>query len=162
MNGSHTISRRIEIDMAHRVPDHGSKCRNLHGHRYVIEAVCSGALGEVGPERGMVLDFGFLKEEMIAAIHDPCDHAAVLWADDPLLANLAGAAAKGAAPGSRVASPFGPVLVLSFTPTAENLARYWFEALAPRVAARSGGRAQLRELRVHETPNSTATYSGAG
>ena len=36
------LTRRIGIDMGHRVPDHGSKCRNPHGHRYEILATCEG------------------------------------------------------------------------------------------------------------------------
>ena len=33
-----TCTRRIEFDAAHRVMEHESKCRHLHGHRYAIEA----------------------------------------------------------------------------------------------------------------------------
>ena len=62
MKNTHLIRRRIEIDAGHRVPHHASKCCNLHGHRYVIEALCNGPLAEAGEQTGMVLDFGFLKE----------------------------------------------------------------------------------------------------
>ena len=31
------ITKEIEIDAAHRVPNHKSKCRTFHGHRYRIE-----------------------------------------------------------------------------------------------------------------------------
>ncbi|MEE8246777.1 MAG: 6-carboxytetrahydropterin synthase, partial [Alphaproteobacteria bacterium] len=41
---TYTVTRRLEIDAGHRVMTHGSKCRHLHGHRYVVEAVCR-ALG---------------------------------------------------------------------------------------------------------------------
>jgi 6-pyruvoyltetrahydropterin/6-carboxytetrahydropterin synthase len=165
MKAAHTVSRRIEIDTAHRVPDHGGKCRNLHGHRYLVEAVCAGELAAAGHERGMVIDFAFLKEEMVGVIHDNCDHAIVLWSGDPLLGALTdevGESHTAPAAGSRVASPFGPILILPFTPTAENLARYWFEQLKPRIAARTGDRAELIEVRVWETPNTCATYSGPG
>jgi 6-pyruvoyltetrahydropterin/6-carboxytetrahydropterin synthase len=161
MPSTHTISRRIEIDAAHRVPGHTGKCRNLHGHRYLVEAVCSGALAEAGHEGGMVMDFAFLKEEMIAVIDAECDHAAMLWSADPLLTTLTGENRPGNGHETgRVSSPFGPILVLPFTPTAENLARYWFERLEARIAARSGNRARLVELRVFETPNTCATYGG--
>src|SRR5262245_21992536 len=123
MASTHTISRRIEIDAAHRVPGHTGKCRNLHGHRYLVEAVCAGELAEDGHEGGMVMDFAFLKEEMVAVIDAECDHAAMLWSADPLLATLTGESRPAAKDGgSRVTSPFGPILVLPFTPTAENLA----------------------------------------
>ena len=163
MPAAHTVSRRIEVDAAHRVPDHQGKCRNLHGHRYVIEAVCAGALGSDGPGRGMVIDFGFLKEEMNRVIDANCDHAIILWSGDPLIGTLTGsgeAPVLAAGESRRVASRFGPVLVVPFTPTAENLARHWFDELKPRIAARTGSAAALVEIRVWETPNSCATYPG--
>ena len=161
---THLISRKIEIDAAHRVPDHQGKCRNLHGHRYVVEAVCAGTLHDAGPESGMVIDFAFLKEEMTATIDAACDHAIILWEKDPLLDTLLGkeaskTAGQAAAGGTRLASPYGPIQVVPATPTAENLARYWFEALRPRIALRSGDRAELIEIKVWETPNSWASYA---
>ena len=36
------ITRRLEFDAGHRIPDHASQCRHLHGHRYVIEISLSG------------------------------------------------------------------------------------------------------------------------
>ncbi|HCX34237.1 MAG TPA: 6-carboxytetrahydropterin synthase QueD, partial [Rhodocyclaceae bacterium] len=27
------ITRRLEFDAGHRIPDHLSRCRHLHGHR---------------------------------------------------------------------------------------------------------------------------------
>ena len=32
-----TCTRRIEFDAAHRILNHESKCKMLHGHRYVVE-----------------------------------------------------------------------------------------------------------------------------
>ena len=32
-----TITRKLEFDAGHRIPDHTSQCRNLHGHRYTVE-----------------------------------------------------------------------------------------------------------------------------
>lgn len=156
MGHPHHITRRIEIDAAHRVPNHSGKCRHLHGHRYAIEADCAGELSAAGVEEGMVLDFGFLKDEMLAAIDADCDHAAILWREDPLVAVLSNERAVDA-PGV-VCTPFGRVLVLPFVPTAENLARFWFERLSGRVEQRSAGRARLVELRVWETPNACAMY----
>ena len=80
------VTRRIEIDAGHRVTTHGSKCRNKHGHRYAIEAVVSSEhLGHRGGGKGMVVDFGFLKDCMMRAIHDPCDHAFMVWIEDKKL-----------------------------------------------------------------------------
>ena len=162
MNGF-AITREIAIDAAHRVPDHASKCKSLHGHRYIIEACCVGGLADEGEQRGMVLDFGFLKEEMIEIIHDPCDHGTILCHDDEFLdafvINRAdmrvnfNARRWWAGQGT-----FGKMLVLDAVPTAENLAKHWFTRLTPRVSRRSEGRALLLNLTVWETPNCRATY----
>ena len=31
------ITRRLEFDAGHRIPNHQSQCRHLHGHRYALE-----------------------------------------------------------------------------------------------------------------------------
>lgn len=141
------ITREIAIDAAHRVPQHHSKCRNLHGHRYVIQATCEGELATHGSEEGMVLDFGFLKEEMVDYIDRICDHGLILWKGDPLLRLLV--RAEGV----------GKLVMLDFIPTAENLAKWWFDQLKPRIEARSQGRAHLVRVRVYETPNCWADFT---
>ena len=130
------ITREIGIDAGHRVADHASKCANLHGHRYAIQATCSGPLAEEGEQHGMVLDFGFLKEEMMLEIDAPCDHGMILCRHDEWLILFDSA------------GPRTKLYVTEFTPTAENLAKHWFERLAPRVTDRSNGLAQLERVRV--------------
>ncbi len=143
----HLIMRKIEIDAGHRIPDHASKCKNLHGHRYVIEATCRGPLFDAGEQRGMVIDFGFLKALMVEHIDGPCDHGTILYQGDELVAAWQ--------------SWFGKVYIIDTIPTAENLARHWFELLAPEVVARTDGAATLVNIRVWETPNCYADFSGA-
>jgi 6-pyruvoyltetrahydropterin/6-carboxytetrahydropterin synthase len=158
----HLVSRRIEIDAAHRVPRHHSKCRNLHGHRYVVEAWCQGPLDD-GTQDGMVIDFGFLKEEMVSIIDDPCDHSAIFSVDDPILDILLDdrrdvqheVGLEGYA--QRIAA-FGKIYIIPGVPTAENLARHWFDRLEARVCVRTAGRAQLGLVKVWETPNCWASY----
>lgn len=161
----HLISRKIEIDAAHRVLRHHSKCKNLHGHRYVVEAWCLGSLDNSfqGSQEGMVLDFGFLKEEMVETIDRPCDHAAIFSVEDPILEALVPdmSACHAELAGSGFVekmSTFGRLYIIPFVPTAENLARHWYERLEPRVTARTGGRARLAMIKVWETPNCWASY----
>jgi 6-pyruvoyltetrahydropterin/6-carboxytetrahydropterin synthase len=97
------IDRCIEIDAGHRVPTHGSKCANPHGHRYKIFAECQSASltrehqggayihlpgGDKDEQRDMVMDFGFLKEVMMHHIDRMCDHGMILWCDDPWAAMM--------------------------------------------------------------------------
>ncbi|WP_114389441.1 6-carboxytetrahydropterin synthase [Notoacmeibacter marinus] len=174
MTNAYRIARRIGIDAGHRIRLHGSKCRNLHGHRYTIEAVCEAEhLAQEGEQAGMVLDFSFLKDEMMGEIDAPCDHGFIAEiADSECLAMFA--------PGGVFVENFIDALresvekdgfaattkttlgtklyVIGAPPTAENLARHWFERLAPRIAERSEGRARLAKIVVWETPNCAAEW----
>ena len=164
MTTEFTITRLIEIDAGHRVPDHKSKCHSLHGHRYKILATCVGPLFTEGEQTGMVLDFGFLKDEMMKEVHDPCDHSMILWIDDPNLAvyfpsaRLPPRSAIISDGHYQTTSGYDKIYLIPFTPTAENLAKHWFKRLAPRVKIRSENQAHLEELTVWETPNCYATY----
>jgi 6-pyruvoyltetrahydropterin/6-carboxytetrahydropterin synthase len=166
----YSIQRSIEIDAGHRVPTHGSKCRSPHGHRYQIDARCVARdLPGHGEESGMVMDFGFLKEEMTSVIHDPCDHAFILDVSDELLYFYLSAfrpehgidhivqEVRQLGP-QEVRESFLKLWVIDRVPTAENLAELWYHRLAHRVKQRTGDRATLDRITVHETPNSTATY----
>lgn len=171
---SYRVSRRIEIDAGHRIMTHHSKCRHLHGHRYVVEAECEAAdLHREGGQTGMVVDFAFLKEEMLAAIDAPCDHGFIAaLADRELLEMFVPAGGDAAAwmaalerqvRDAGAAAPaevrLGTKLyVVPFQPTAECLARHWFECLDEPVGRRSDGRARLTAVRVWETPNCMAEY----
>lgn len=164
----YTITREISFDAGHRVSTHGSKCSNLHGHRYKVEAVCiADSLHEEGEQSGMVVDFGFLKEEMLEAFGD-LDHTMVLWIDDPWLPRFFSRAEiqnhreilsrKGNSYLRLFSDGMGVITIISKIPTAENLAELFYRWLQPRVIHRSKGLAQLRQITVHETPNCRASF----
>ncbi len=173
MADTFTITRQIGIDAGHRVMRHGSKCKNLHGHRYTVHATCEAPLLiPDGEQAGMVLDFGFLKDEMMHIIDAHCDHGTIVeFADETLLDVLADPSFKSEAWRDHVkeliddygyfftdAGAFGKIYVIKDTPTAENLAKHWFERLKPKVLERSDGYATLLRIDVWETPNCMATY----
>lgn len=164
----HLITREIGIDAGHRVTYHGSKCRNLHGHRYTVQATCMGPLFTEGEQQGMVLDFGFLKDEMMEEIDSPCDHGTILWIDDPFVLDFANKCTQTMVDWSKevkeqgfcsAQSRFGKLYLVPFVPTAENLARHWFARLERKVAARTNDQAKLKKVVVWETPNCSAEYS---
>ena len=135
------ITREIGIDAGHRVTYHHSKCRNLHGHRYVVQATVRGELVTEtrDSQNGMVLDFGFLKDLMMSAIDQPCDHGLILWDLDPIVRELlkldidsVGIVRFGAQ--SIQHDVVGKVYIVPFVPTVENLAAHWFSRLSERVA----------------------------
>ena len=54
-----TCARRLEFDSGHRVLRHESKCRHVHGHRYVLELTCAAAQLD---DLGRVIDFGVTRQ----------------------------------------------------------------------------------------------------
>ena len=57
-----TVSKQFSFEAAHSLPHLpvGHKCRNIHGHSYVVEIYCTGPLDE----RGFVMDFAELSAAM--------------------------------------------------------------------------------------------------
>jgi 6-pyruvoyltetrahydropterin/6-carboxytetrahydropterin synthase len=173
----HTIARRIEIDAGHRIMTHGSKCRHIHGHRYTIEATCRDTnkqLHESGTQTDMVLDFGFLKEELMDHIDAPCDHGFITAHDDLQVLEMFSPQDREfdewvswvrkeverqgycSTEKTRLQSK---LYVIDTQPTAERLARHWYGRLHDAVVNRSDGVAKLDKIRVWETPNCWAEYS---
>lgn len=136
------ITRRVEFDAGHRIPEHGSKCRNAHGHRYTLECTVRGPINPVRHEAddGMVLDFGDLKSRMIDAIGEPWDHAFLVWRGDEEMIQALSLLGQG-----------HKTVYLDFVPTVENMAQYAFKALSAFV--NEHGQYQVHHVRLYETPN---------
>lgn len=162
----YTITKQIEIDAAHRVPLHESKCKNLHGHRYVVELAVSGQLIAEGSETGMVKDFSFLKQVLTEEVHDACDHALVMAVGDPMLPTLLAPNSLRdicdvlhpmSGDQSRVIT-FGiegtRICVIRNVPTAENLAKHW----GMRMSLKMPAGVEISAVTVWETPTSTAQW----
>ena len=139
------ITKEIEIDMGHRIPNHKSKCKNLHGHRYKIQAGVIGSVQNIKDEsdEGMVLDFGDLKQVMNTYIHDVYDHGFMFYKNDFFAQWFNGTEQN--------------IHLVSFIPTAENLAEYWFKKLEQGLYEKNS-QLCLYYVTVWETPTSTATY----
>ncbi len=62
--------------MAHRLPFHDGKCRQMHGHTYVVRVYVTGEVQPVeedNPQSGMVVDFGVVKG-FLKAVETQMDH----------------------------------------------------------------------------------------
>lgn len=57
-----TVSKRFSFEAAHSLPHLpiGHKCRNVHGHSYLVEIFCTGPLDA----RGFVVDFAEISDAM--------------------------------------------------------------------------------------------------
>ncbi|MDG6894828.1 6-carboxytetrahydropterin synthase QueD [Volucribacter amazonae] len=69
------ISKEFSFDMAHLLDGHDGKCQNLHGHTYKLQVEVSQSLQQTRAKKGMVMDFGDIKNIVKRAILDPLDHA---------------------------------------------------------------------------------------
>lgn len=169
-----SATREIQIDAAHRVPDHESKCFAIHGHRYRILATVEGDLVKEGSEKGMVVDFGTLKTVMFNAIHTPCDHGLILAFDDPILEKLFIITSSSLAEDYKkwrdgdkkknftfldmTGSGF-KIHLTDSPPTAENLSRIWFNETRRWLKIAKKDPEQLSQVEVFETPNCSAVYT---
>jgi 6-pyruvoyltetrahydropterin/6-carboxytetrahydropterin synthase len=137
------ITRHLEFDAGHRIPNHNGQCRHLHGHRYQIEVTLGGPVVELVGEsdEGMLMDFGHIKSIMQESLIDLWDHSFFVAKTDKVMVEfLAGI------PGHKTTLVDG-------VPTAENLAKIAFDILSPQFNLFYHGQVKLKQLRLYETPN---------
>ena len=59
------LTTHASFDSAHFLSGYEGKCSNIHGHRWKLEVtVQSETLEQTGQIRGMVVDFGQLKDDI--------------------------------------------------------------------------------------------------
>lgn len=143
------ITRRFEFDAAHRVTQHGGKCRNLHGHRYVVELTVSGEV----PEDGMIVDFGILKRIVGGWIDEHLDHGMLVKAGDAFTVPSADGPVKVGVADVLRASGW-KCYVLEAEPTAENLVEH-IKGICARLLAEHS--IKVERVRLAETPNAWAS-----
>ena len=140
------ITTRLEFDAGHRIPDHKSQCRNLHGHRYVIEITLSGDIINASntSENGMVMDFSDVKQIARKSVVDVWDHAFLVFKDDKVVLDFL------------KSLPNHKTVIFPTVPTAENMAAEAFNILKSQYKDTYGNHLTLERVRLFETPNSWA------
>ena len=180
------LHREIGIDVGHRVPDHKSKCRNPHGHRYRIIATCRGPIIDQHghEENGMIIDFGNVKKYMMDWLDAVFDHGFVVYYKDDVMMKMFFPASYKFPSSiltnfnkiweeqqenySNVQEPMHlpttvdkfKVIVVDYVPTAENLAKHMFSLLKKPIEQHYNGEVELINLRLYETPNGYVDYPG--
>jgi 6-pyruvoyltetrahydropterin/6-carboxytetrahydropterin synthase len=131
-----SVTVKVYFEAAHRLhnPERSDswnaevfgKCNNLHGHghNYVLEVSVE---GPVDPDSGYLIDMKDLKGVINRTVVDDVDHRHL---------------------------NFEVPWLQSINPTAENLARVFFERVAPELP----DGVVLRSLTVHETERNSSTY----
>ena len=135
------LKTEAAFDSAHFLSGYNGKCSNLHGHRWVISAEISDKeLLEEGQFRGMVTDFGYIKNDL-KALADEFDHAFIYE--------------KGSLKSATVAALNDEnfrLIEVDFRPTAENFSEYFYKRLSDLGY-------NVKSVTVYETPNNAATFT---
>ncbi len=144
------ISTRLEFDAGHRIPNHKSQCKNLHGHRYAIEITLSGDIitEENTSENGMVMDFSDVKAIAKNSVVDKWDHAFLVYQYDIEVLKFLNSLDNH------------KTIIFPTVPTAENMAAEAFKILKSRYQNTYGNHLKLEKVRLYETPNSWADALG--
>jgi 6-pyruvoyltetrahydropterin/6-carboxytetrahydropterin synthase len=140
------ITTRLEFDAGHRIPDHKSQCRNLHGHRYALEITLSGDIINASntSENGMVMDFSDVKQIARESVVDVWDHAFLVFKEDKVVLDFL------------KSLPNHKTVIFPSVPTAENMAAEAFRILKNQYKDIYGNHLTLVRVRLYETPNSWA------
>ena len=74
----YSLKTEHSFDSAHFLSEYEGKCSNIHGHRWrVIIEVASENVESEGQTRGMIMDFGTLKER-VRGEADALDHCLII------------------------------------------------------------------------------------
>ena len=131
---TYSVTKVIDFCYGHRLLNYDGKCRYLHGHNGTVEI-------ELGSEtldaRGMVRDFGEIKQVVQAWIDRELDHKMLLCRRDPVIPVLR--------------QMKEPVFLMDDNPTAEAIAKLIFTYTASQGFP-------VTSVRLWETDRSVATY----
>ena len=137
------LKSEIGMDIAHYLEGYDGECRNIHGHRYrLIVKVSADELQEAGHLRGMVDDFGNIKDAL-KRISDLFDHKLLL---------------EDNAEGRKIAdffqeNKFGfDILLVPYRTTVEEISRDIYRKI------RSYG-VNVVEVEIFETPTNSCIYT---
>jgi len=144
------VTKQFEWCMGHRVLNHKSKCKNLHGHHYRAEITISGDLisQDGNSSEGMVIDFGDIKEVFNKNVYELLDHSFMVWEKDFSLKRFF------------QQNHDQKYIEVSFTPTAENIAMWVYNQLEPKFIDAFDTRLRLESVKIWETPSSMVIYRG--
>ena len=129
------VSKEIHFCYGHRLLNYNGQCAHPHGHngKIVIELESSEL-----DSRGMVFDFGDVKEIVQKWVDEKLDHQMILKKEDPLTKTLK--------------EMKEPHFLMDENPTAENLAKLVYQFAQSK-------KLPIKSVTFWETISSSATYS---
>lgn len=132
------VSKEFRWEMAHRLPFHEGRCKNLHGHSYKALIQFEGEIDK----NGMLIDFYDIYK-LVNPIIDEMDHSIICDKNDSDLIEIA--------------RKFNDrVVIIDFPSTAENICTYILNRILNQALP-----ANLKSIivRVYETLDSFAELS---
>jgi 6-pyruvoyltetrahydropterin/6-carboxytetrahydropterin synthase len=136
------ITKEFRFEGAHALPGYDGKCRNIHGHSYLMYVTVKGENlnGTNSPKEGMGVDFKQLKAIVNENIVDVLDHALIMHAASPLSQELAQA--------------YPNVIMVDFQPSTENLICWFAQVLSGKLPQG----VELFSIKLYETAGSFAEW----
>ncbi len=137
----YALKTQAHFDAAHFLYGYEGKCRNIHGHRWVIEAEIIGKeLQKNVVQRDMLIDFGDFKREL-KNLADFYDHTLIYEKNSLMEKTL-----------SALKEENFRLIEIPFRPTAESFAKMFFDMLKEKGLP-------VSKVTVYETPENCAVYS---
>lgn len=134
------LKTEASFDSAHFLSGYDGKCSNLHGHRWrIVLEVQTDELKDDLQHKGMYDDFGELKKDL-RDIADSMDHALIIEKNSLKKTTL-----------EALKSENFRIIELDFRPTAENMAKYFYEKIKELGYS-------MKSVTVYETPANSAAY----
>jgi 6-pyruvoyltetrahydropterin/6-carboxytetrahydropterin synthase len=144
-----SLVRQLRFCAGHRLHGHEGRCAFFHGHNYRVDVEVVGASGGSDVDAvGRVVDFSLIKQRMLGWLDDNWDHAFLVFEED-----------HNALAAVRLVQPT-KYFVMPCNPTAENMARYLLEVVAPGVLGDLG--VVARRVTVWETDEACAVATLVG
>ena len=134
------LKTESSFDAAHFLTNYHGKCENLHGHRWrVVAHLATEELQSKGSNEAMIVDFADFKEAL-CSLTEQLDHTFVVEDGSLQPKTLHCLQEEG----------FN-LTILPFRTTAENFAKYFFDALQNKGLP-------VSRVDVYETPRNCASY----
>jgi 6-pyruvoyltetrahydropterin/6-carboxytetrahydropterin synthase len=139
------VTKEIQLDYGHTLPNHYGFCSEIHGHRAKVIATIEGDFitKSGSSSEGMVMDFKFIKEAMMKHIHDKLDHGFAVWKEDEEDYEF-------------IVKRNARYLITDHPPTAECLAKWAYDQIVG-IIEKEG--CKLVCIEWFETPTSSACYA---
>ncbi|MBK7734574.1 MAG: 6-carboxytetrahydropterin synthase [Chitinophagaceae bacterium] len=140
-----SVTKIFRFEMAHALYGYAGKCKNIHGHSYVLHVTVTSSVNKQGylPAPGLIFDFKDLKKIVDDLILQKLDHQLVL-SGTYLNTNPAFMAAEN-------------LLIWEMEPSVENILLF----IRQQLQLHFPGELQLLKLKLFETADSCAEWGNA-